>query len=94
MGGWILEAWSLPPAIVETVRSHHAGDARPGVPGLLAVADRLVAWTDLGTGVMDAQATALLDKGREHGVTPAVWDDVLRRLREGDELAALTQLVA
>ena len=94
VGGWILEAWSLPPAIVETVRSHHAGDARPGVPGLLAVADRLVAWTDLGTGVMDAQATALLDKSREHGVTPAVWDDVLRRLREGDELAALTQLVA
>ena len=94
VGGWILEAWSLPPAIVEAVRSHHADDVRAGVPGLLAVADRLVAWTDLGTGVMDAQATALLDKGREHGVTPAVWDDVLRRLREGAELAALTQLVA
>ena len=94
VGGWILEAWSLPPAIVETVRSHHAGDARPGVPGLLAVADRLVAWTDLATGAVETQATALLDKSREHGVTPAVWDDVLRRLREGDELAALTQLVA
>src|SRR5439155_517380 len=85
---------SLPPAIVEAVRSHHAADARPGVPGLLAVADRLVAWTDLATGAMETQATALLDKSREHGVTPAVWDDVLRRLREGDELAALTQLVA
>jgi len=94
VGGWILEAWSLPPAIVEAVRSHHAADARPGVPGLLAVADRLVAWTDLATGAMETQATALLDKSREHGVTPAVWDDVLRRLREGDELAALTQLVA
>jgi hypothetical protein len=64
------------------------------VPGLLAVADRLVAWTDLATGVMEAQATALLDRGREHGVTPAVWDDVLRHLREGEALAALTPLVA
>jgi len=43
---------------------------------------------------METQAAALLDKSREHGVTPAVWDDVLRHLREGDELAALTQLVA
>ena len=94
VGGWILEAWSLPPPIVEAVRSHHAADARSGVPGLLAVADRLVAWTDLATGAMETQATALLDKSREHGVTPAVWDDVLRHLREGDELAALTQLVA
>jgi putative nucleotidyltransferase with HDIG domain len=94
VGGWILEAWSLPPAIVEAVRSHHADDARPGVPGLLAVADRLVAWTDLATGAMDAQASALLEKSGEHGVTAAVWNDVLRHLREGDELAALTQLVA
>ena len=94
VGGWILEAWSLPPTIVEAVRAHHAADARPGVPGLLAVADRLVAWTDLATGVMDSQATALLDRSREHGVTPAVWDDVLRQLREGDGLAALSQLEA
>ena len=43
---------------------------------------------------MDSQATALLDRSREHGVTPAVWDDVLRQLREGDELAALSQLEA
>src|SRR2546427_697110 len=65
VGGWILEAWSLPPPIVEAVRSHHAGDARPGVPGLLAVADRLVAWTDLSTGAMETQATAPLHKSRE-----------------------------
>jgi len=92
VGGWVLEAWSLPPAIVEAVRTHHAGDARPGVPGLLAVADRLVAWTDLATGIMQNEATALLDRNREHGVTPGMWDEVLRQLREGDELAALTKL--
>jgi putative nucleotidyltransferase with HDIG domain len=94
VGGWMLEAWSLPPTIVEAVRAHHTADARPGVPGLLAVADRLIAWTDLTSGVMDPQATALLDRSREHGVTPGVWDDVLRQVREGDELAALTRLVA
>jgi putative nucleotidyltransferase with HDIG domain len=92
VGGWVLEAWSLPPTIVEAVRSHHAADARHGVPGLLAVADRLVAWTDLGTGIMQNEATALLDRNREHGVTPGMWDEVLRHLREGDELAALTKL--
>ena len=92
VGGWVLEAWSLPPTIVEAVRSHHAADARPGVPGLLAVADRLVAWTDLGTGIMQNEATELLDRNREHGVTPGMWDEVLRHLREGDELAALTKL--
>jgi len=92
VGGWVLEAWSLPPAIVEAVRSHHAADARPGVPGLLAVADRLVAWTDLGTGIMQNEATELLDRNREHGVTPGMWHEVLRHLREGDELAALTKL--
>jgi putative nucleotidyltransferase with HDIG domain len=94
VGGWILEAWSIPPTIVEAVRTHHTGDARPGVPGLLAVADRLVAWTDLTTGVMAPEATALLDRNREHGVTPAIWQDVLAHLRDGDELAALAQLQA
>ncbi len=92
VGGWVLEAWSLPPTIVEAVRSHHASDARPGVPGLLAVADRLVAWTDLATGVMQEEATALLDRNREHGVNPALWNEVLHQLRERDELAALTKL--
>ena len=92
VAGWVLEAWSLPPTIVEAVRSHHAADVRAGVPGLLAVADRLVAWTDLATGIMQNEATALLDRNREHGVTPGMWDEVLRQLREGDELAALTKL--
>src|SRR5256712_6375799 len=64
VGGWILEAWSLPPPIVEAVRSHHAADARPGVPELLAVADRLVAWTDPSTGPMATQATAPLHQSR------------------------------
>src|SRR6185503_2899848 len=56
VGAWILEAWSLPPGIVEAVRQHHDMTPRPGVPGLLAVADRLVAWTDLATGTMRPEA--------------------------------------
>jgi putative nucleotidyltransferase with HDIG domain len=92
VGGWILEAWNLPASIVDIVRSHHAPDARPGVGGLLAVADRLVAWTDLESGEMRPEATAVLQGDR--GVTPAVWQEVLLQLREGGELSALTQLEA
>src|SRR5439155_18823609 len=51
VGGWILEAWNLPPAIVEGVAQHHAETPRPGLAGLLAIADRLVAWTD-ATGAL------------------------------------------
>jgi putative nucleotidyltransferase with HDIG domain len=92
VGGWILEAWSLPPSIVEAVRTHHDPEWRPGMPGLLAVTDRLVAWTDLASGAMRPEAEALLEKAAEHGVTPAVWQEVLCQLREGEELAALASL--
>ena len=93
VGGWILEAWSLPPAIVEAVRGHHAVGARPGVAGLLAITDRLAAWTDLADGTMRPEATALLARGEDSGVTPALWQEVLVGLREGGgELAALARL--
>jgi putative nucleotidyltransferase with HDIG domain len=92
VGGWILEAWSLPPAIVEAVRLHHAGEPRAGVTGLLAIVDRLVAWTDLATGALRPEAEALLQKTDERGITRALWDEMVTQLREGEELAALGRL--
>jgi putative nucleotidyltransferase with HDIG domain len=89
VGGWILEAWSLPTGIVEAVRAHHATELRPGVPGLLAIADRLVAWSDVATGELRPAATALLERVRDRGITPALWQDVLGQLRAGNDLAAL-----
>jgi putative nucleotidyltransferase with HDIG domain len=87
VGGWILEAWSLPPGIVEAVRGHHADLGRPGVPGLLALTDRLLVSTDLATGALRPAAETLL--ATDQGVTAAVWEDVLRELRDGGELQAL-----
>ena len=92
VGGWILEAWSLPPAIIEAVRTHHARDHRPGIPGLLSTTDRLVAWTDLATGSMRSEAEAMLRTGSERGITAALWQEILQQLREGGELAALVRL--
>jgi putative nucleotidyltransferase with HDIG domain len=92
VGGWILEAWSLPPAIVEAVRLHHADEPRPGLPLLLRTIDRLVSWTELATGALRPEAEALLEKTAERGITRAVWDETVTQLREGEELAALGRL--
>ena len=89
VGGWILEAWSLPPAIVELIAQHHAEPPRHGLGGLLAIADRLVAWTDLATGTLRPEAEALLASAAERGVTGAVWQDVVDRLRGDGALARL-----
>ena len=82
VGGWMLEAWSLPPGIVEAVREHHAEQGRPGVPGLLALTDRLVAWTDLATGAVRPEASVVLEAAGALGVTPALWDETLEQLRQ------------
>jgi putative nucleotidyltransferase with HDIG domain len=92
VAGWILEAWSLPPGIVEAVRLHHADEARAGVAGLLATVDRLVAWTDLAAGTLRPEAEALLVKTADRGITRALWDEMVTQLREGEELAALGRL--
>jgi putative nucleotidyltransferase with HDIG domain len=91
VGGWILEAWALPPGIVEAVRLHHA-EPRAGMAALLATVDRLVAWTDLATGALRPEAEALLEKTQERGITRALWDEMVTQLREGEELAALGRL--
>jgi putative nucleotidyltransferase with HDIG domain len=92
VGAWILEAWSLPPAIVEAVRQHHDLTPRAGVPGLLAVADRLVAWTDLATGTLRPEAQVLLQTTGDRGITPELWQSIVEHLRTGEELAALGRL--
>ena len=92
VGAWILEAWSLPPAIVEAVRQHHDMTPRPGVPGLLAVADRLVAWTDMATMTLRPEAQELLQTTGDRGITPELWRSVVEQLRNGEELSGLGRL--
>lgn len=63
VGAWLGEAWSLPRAIVEAARDHHA-DVTSGAPlsGPLIVnlANRLVHWTDAESGVLAPEAEAVL----------------------------------
>jgi putative nucleotidyltransferase with HDIG domain len=92
VGAWILEAWSLPPAIVEAVRQHHDMTPRAGVPGLLAVADRLVAWTDMATMTLRPEAQELLQTTGDRGITPELWRSVIEQLRNGEELSVLGRL--
>ena len=87
VGGWMLEAWSLPPGIVEAVRLHHTGLGRPGVPGVLAAANRLIACTDLSTGVLDPEATPLLETLAARGITAELWAEVASELRDGQAMA-------
>jgi putative nucleotidyltransferase with HDIG domain len=89
VGAWILEAWSLPPGIIEAVRAHHGDTTQPGVPGVLALTDRLIGLTDLASGAVRGEAETLLD-GRGLGLD--VWHGVLQQLRDDGEIAALTAL--
>ena len=89
VAGWMLEAWSLPPKIVDAVRLHHAPGTATGIAGLLAVTDRLVAWTDIGKGATRPEADALLATTEGQGISADVWQEVVVRLREGGELATL-----
>jgi putative nucleotidyltransferase with HDIG domain len=89
VGAWMLEGWDLPPGIVEAVREHHGAVFQPGVPGLLAIADRLVAWTDLGSGQLRPEAEQLLRTTGERGVTPGLWGDVADDLHRCAELSAI-----
>ncbi len=94
VAGWMLEAWSLPPSIVEAVRGHHGAITRPGVPGLLAVANRLVSWTDLASGELRPEAAVLFASTAELGITAELWDEVMAQLRDGGGLATLGRVGA
>jgi putative nucleotidyltransferase with HDIG domain len=87
VGGWMLEAWNLPPGIVEAVRLHHTGFARRGVPGTLAVANRLITLSDLATGVLEPEATPFLEMVAERGVTAELWTQTMAALQAGGALA-------
>jgi putative nucleotidyltransferase with HDIG domain len=82
VGGWMLEAWALPAAIVEGVRTHHEVAARPASAGPLALADRLVAWTNLATGELSPEAGTLLEATAARGLNAETWTAVLTDLRE------------
>jgi putative nucleotidyltransferase with HDIG domain len=83
---WMLEAWELPPAIVEAVRVHHEEPERLAGPGIVAIADRLVAGSNLSTGEIGPNALAVLERTSAQGLTREVWEKTLAQLREAGAL--------
>lgn len=54
VGGWLLQIWQLPPALVDPVALHHEAlmsDCGLDVTAAVAIADRLVSATDAQSGV-------------------------------------------
>jgi len=54
VGGWLLQLWALPPALVDAVALHHeplVADFGLDLPAVVAVANRLVNATDPASGV-------------------------------------------
>ena len=87
VGGWMLEAWSLPSGIVEAVRLHHTALGRPGLPGVLAAANRLITCTDLATGALDPEAIPLLETLTARGISAELWAQVAAEVSAGEALA-------
>lgn len=88
VGGWMLEAWALPPGIVEAVRLHHAASGRQSGPNVLAITDRLVTFSDLATGTLRPEGAPVLEGAAERGVTAELWQQALAQLRDGGMLEA------
>ena len=94
VGSWLLEAWSLPATIVDAVRAHHTAVGRPGLAGVLATTNRLVAWTDVQSGVVRPEAAPLFAPAGERGITAALWEETVGQLRGDAALTALGRLEA
>jgi putative nucleotidyltransferase with HDIG domain len=82
VGAWMLEAWNLPPAIVDAVRTHHAVSGRTGASQALVTANRLIGWTDLATGTCGPEAVSTFETLADHGITPATWAEVIASVRD------------
>jgi putative nucleotidyltransferase with HDIG domain len=89
VGGWLLEAWALPPIIVEAVRQHHEAEARSGLPRVLALTNRLVSWTDVAAGTARPEAEAYLEPIADQTLTIESWLQMVGELRDGGLLGAV-----
>jgi putative nucleotidyltransferase with HDIG domain len=86
-GAWMLEAWALPPEIVESVRGHHEVPERLAESRIVGLADQLLGGTDLATGEVSPRAIEVLERTSGQGLTPAVWEAAVAQLRAGEKTA-------
>jgi putative nucleotidyltransferase with HDIG domain len=93
VGGWLLQLWQLPPALVDAVALHHdplAAEYGLDLPSLVAIADRLVNASNPANGEVRSEA---LDEVRSFapGLLDATpWKDLYTGLaREKDAIVGI-----
>jgi len=87
VGGWMLDGWRLPAAVVAAVTEHHAAEPTSPLARVLHVADRLVEWTDRRSGALEPAARDLLARAMAPGVSVALWEEVIEHVRHARWLA-------
>jgi putative nucleotidyltransferase with HDIG domain len=79
VGGWLFEAWNLPPAIVEAVAQHHAEHPAPGLPTLIFTANLMTRHPDgalLLAEASEVHAAAARNAAETCGLTREVWSEL------------------
>lgn len=78
-GGWLFEAWNLPPAIVQAVAQHHAEHPAPGLPTLIFTANLMTRHPDgalLLAEASDLHAAAARAAAESFGLTRETWSEL------------------
>jgi len=91
VGSWLLEAWNLPPVMVEAVRRHHDTDVRTGLAGVISVASRLAHRTNFQTGELAPEGAPILEAT---GVTRDAWQTVVTEVGQTGALVMLVEAKA
>lgn len=79
VGGWLFDAWNLPPAIVQAVAQHHAEHPAPGLPTLIFTANLMTRHPDgalLLAEASDLHAAAARNAAESCGLTREAWSEL------------------
>jgi putative nucleotidyltransferase with HDIG domain len=79
VGGWLFDAWNLPPAIVQAVAQHHAEHPAPGLPTLVFIANLMTRHPDgalLLAEASDLHAAAARNAAQSCGLTRETWSEL------------------
>ena len=79
VGGWLFEAWNLPPAIVQAVAQHHAEHPAPGLPTLIFTANLMTRHPDgelLLAEASELHAAAARSAAETCGLSREDWSEL------------------
>ena len=85
-GGWLFDAWQLPPAIVAAVAQHHAIEPAAGLPTLVAAANLVTRYPDgsvLAADAADPHGVAARAVAAACNLTAESWVEVAAGPRGG-----------